>query len=169
MFGIIARMRGMTGTAGSSLFRHIHVLVMKVHRSVSKGGQIIGVLEENHILVVTGKTEVIEGNVKWRIELRRIVSDQQPVIIASVRGMALRAFPLRHGAMNVSELFQFLLRAFMAREAELSLILNQKIFEVRAVAVMAFRAFAFGNGIVRSLYVFIHFMALFACLSDCRG
>ncbi len=169
VFGLIACVGGVAGTAGPSPFRHIHVQVMKVQRSFPEIGQTLGFRDQNDILIVTGKTEVVDQDVERRVELRRILPDQQSEIIAPVRRVAIPALPIRRRPVGLFKLFQFLFSPFMTRKAELSLILDQQVFEIRAVAIVALRAFAFGNGLMSSLYVFIHFMALDAHVTNsCR-
>ena len=60
LFGLIACMRGVAGAAGSSLLRHIHMPVMKIHRSVPEIGQTVGFPGQNNTLIVAGKAEVVE-------------------------------------------------------------------------------------------------------------
>ena len=84
VFGLVAGMRGVTGTTGSASLFLVHVDVMEIAVAVAEVGQLARPLGQREILRVTGEAQGIVVHAERRIEPARVILDQKPEVLASV-------------------------------------------------------------------------------------
>ena len=105
VFGQVACVRRMTGTARPALFRFIDMHEVQIQVAVSKIGQVGRFPRQNHTLGMTAKTQRVVLFAEGCIELRRVFLAQEAEILAAVRDVASAAIVLGDGAMQVFLVF----------------------------------------------------------------
>jgi hypothetical protein len=144
----------MAGAAGTSHYALVDVDVMQIFAAIAELRQLLGLRRGKRFFFMTAEAKRIVLGIVCGIELRRVGIRQQPEVVAAVRHVAGAAILGSDRAMlmrivgeqlaDVGELLAFMVHNVvfaMALQAELHGELDEQVFHIGAVRVVAIDAF----------------------------